>query len=258
MKITVAVAAHKPCETPDDPVYLPVQAGAAGKGPIVGFQRDDEGENISGKNGSYSELTALYWLWKHSDSDALGLVHYRRYFGKKKKGGALSGVWSGADFERELQKAPVLLPKRRRYWVETLYGHYCHTLHPEPLDLTGEILKERFPAYYPEFLCLKKRRSAHMFNMFVAERRVFDGYCAFLFPVLEELEKRVDPAEYRDPFHARFPGRISELLLDVYLQTEKIPYREAPLLYPEGEGRLRKIRAMLAAKFFGKKYGKSF
>ncbi len=257
MKILVAVAAHKAYPMPSDPAYLPVQAGAAGKEGI-GFQRDDEGENISAKNPRYSELTALYWLWKNRDADALGLAHYRRHFGKKKKGDPLAGVWTGADFERELEKAPLILPEKRHYVVETLWRHYCHTLRPLPLELTGGILKEKFPAYAPEFERLKRRRSAHMFNMFVAKREVFDGYCAFLFAVLEELEKRVPEEEYADPFHARFFGRVSELLLDVYVLTEKIPYREAPLLYPEGEGKWKKARAMLAAKFFGKKYGKSF
>ena len=257
MKIRIAVAAHKPYPMPRDPVYLPVQAGAAGR-ESIGFQRDDEGENISGKNPRYSELTVLYWLWKNADGDALGLVHYRRHFGKKKKGDPLAGVWTGADFEKALERAPVILPKKRRYVVETLYGHYCHTLHPGPLDLTGEVLKEKFPRYYPEFCRLKRRRSAHMFNMLAARREVFDGYCAFLFSVLEEVEGRVPESEYADPFHARFPGRVSELLLDVYLLTEKIPYGEAPLLYPEGEGKWKKARAMLRAKFFGQKYGKSF
>ena len=46
-----------------------------------------------------------------------------------------------------------------------------------------------------------------------------------LFDILEELEKRVDVKKY-DTFHARFYGRISELLLDVYLRTNNIKYKE--------------------------------
>ena len=257
MKILLAVAAHKPCPVPEGEIYLPVQAGAAGK-ESIGFQRDDEGENLSRKNPSYSELTVLYWLWKNADADALGLVHYRRLFGKKKKGGVFAGVLTKEEAEKALLKAPLALPKKRRYVIETLYDHYSHTLHGEVLDRAGEVIREICPKYLPEFERLKKRRSAHMFNMMLAKREVLDGYLSFLFPVLFELEKRVDEAEFADPFHARFPGRISELLLDVYIFTEKIPYTELPVLYPGGEGKMKKAAAMLKAKFFGKKYGQSF
>lgn len=251
MKITIAVAAHKKCEVPRGEIYLPVQAGAAGK-ESIGFQRDDEGENISAKNPYYSELTALYWLWKNCPSDYLGLVHYRRYFGTKK------APFSREDFEKELQKKPVLLPKKRNYYIETLYSHYAHTLHGGVLDLAGEIIAEKEPRYLPEFERLKKRRSAHMFNMIVARRDILDGYLSFLFPLLFELEKRVDEKEFSDPFHARFPGRISELLLDVYIRTEKIPYAELPVYFAGGENKCKKAAALLKAKFFGKKYEKSF
>lgn len=41
--------------------------------------RDNEGDNISGKNPDYCELTAQYWAWKNIDCDYYGFFHYRRY-----------------------------------------------------------------------------------------------------------------------------------------------------------------------------------
>ena len=43
--IKVIVATHKLCEMPSDRLYLPVHVGATGK-ESIGYQRDDEGENI--------------------------------------------------------------------------------------------------------------------------------------------------------------------------------------------------------------------
>lgn len=59
--IRIAVAMHKPYRTPDDPAYLPLHVGAALHPDVLpGIQGDDEGDNISRLNASYSELTALY------------------------------------------------------------------------------------------------------------------------------------------------------------------------------------------------------
>lgn len=257
MTVRVVVAAHKPYPMPSDPMYLPLHVGAAGK-ESIGFQRDDEGDNISEKNNTYSELTGLYWAWKNLDADCIGLVHYRRHFRGKGKGkDPMTRVLTERETLALLEQGKAILPKKRNYVISTLYDHYCHTLHPEPLALTGEILREKYPQYYPAFEDLKKRRSAHMFNMMILPRDVLDRYCSFLFPVLSELMERADPAELEDPFHARFPGRVSELLLDVFFLTEGLPYREVPLLYPEGEGLWKKGIAFLQARFGGKKYGKS-
>ena len=71
------------------------------------------------------------------------------------------------------------------------------------------------------------------------------------------MEKRVDSDKY-DDFHARFYGRISELLLDVYLQKNEILFKEIGFIYMERINKVAKVKGFLAAKFGGKKYGKSF
>ena len=83
MKILVAV--HKPYQMPKDQTYLPVMVGAAlQEGYPANYTPDNTGQNMSEMNPFYNELTALYWAkYNLQDEDVIGLMHYRRYFGKK-------------------------------------------------------------------------------------------------------------------------------------------------------------------------------
>lgn len=256
MKVTVVVAAHKPYAMPADPLYLPLHVGAEGKEPF-GFAGDNTGDNISDKNLTFCELTGLYWAWKHLDADYIGLAHYRRHFRGKGRGEPLSRVLTEEEAVRLLAGKDGILPQKRQYYIETLYSHYAHTMHVEPLDMAGEIIREKYPAYAPAFDALKKRTSAHMFNMLILRRDHLNAYCSWLFDILFELERRVDTTAY-DAFHGRFFGRVSELLLDVWLSQQNLDVVEVPVIGMERTNWFKKGGSFLMAKFFGKKYEKSF
>ena len=127
----------------------------------------------------------------------------------------------------------------------------------EPLDMAGEIIKEKYPEFYPEFEKLHTRKSAHMFNMIIARKDILKDYCDWLFDILFELEKHIGKKKY-DAFHSRFYGRISELMLDIYINTKGLKYVEAAVIDIEGVNWAKKGAAFLFAKFVGRKYEKSF
>ena len=256
-KIALCVAAHKNYRMPSDDMYMPIQVGAEGKKDI-GYTRDNTGENISNLNDRLCELTGLYWLWKNYDAEYYGLVHYRRYFSKKKKGNdPFENILTRAELESLLNETDIVLPKKREYFIETLYSHYAHTFYAEHLDVTREILQERCPDYVPAFDVVMKRTHAHIFNMFVMKKELFYSYCEWLYPILFELDKRIDTSEY-DAFHKRYLGRVSERLLDVWLDTNGLKYAEVPVIAMEKIDWGRKITSFLKAKFLKKKYDKSF
>lgn len=259
--IKILVAAHKKCQMPKEDIYLPIHVGAAGKKGL-GYQRDDEGDNISEKNPYYCELTAIYWAWKNLDAEYIGLSHYRRHMTCSKKipkneREKFNILLNQEQAEELLKDVDIVLPKKRRYYIENLYSHYKHTEYIEPLDETEKIIEEKCPKYIREFKRLKRRTSAHMFNIFIMKKELFDEYCKWLFDILFELEKRNDPKQYNS-FHARYLGRISELLLDVWINTNKLDYKEVKVIDIQNVKWIKKGSAFLMAKFIGKKYEGSF
>ena len=239
MDIKIIVATHKKYWMPKDPMYLPVHVGAAGK-ESIGYQRDDEGENISEKNPHYCELTGLYWAWKNVDADYIGLAHYRRHFSngkhfveKKKR------VIDKQGMELKLQNTDILLPKPRNYWIETNYSQYAHAHHAIDLKVTKKILKEKYPKYIKAWNISMKKTTGHRFNMFVMRKDLFDKYCTWLFDILFELEKRLDISTYNQN-DSRVFGFVSERLLDVWIETNKLDFEDTGYVFMESQNWLVK------------------
>ena len=250
--IRIIVATHKPYRMPEDPMYLPLLVGAEVNKPAWDGARDNEGENISAKNPHYCELTGLYWAWKNTDADYTGLAHYRRLFAntkwwRKKE----ERVLSETEITPLLQNADILLPKPRHYWIETNRSQYVHAHHEEDLVLTRQILQERYPDYVTAFDATMEKRSGHRFNMFVMKRDLFDRYCAWLFDILFTLESRLDISSYNQN-DSRVFGFVGERLLDVWLETNHIPYKNISYVFLEKQNWLVKGFRFLKRKLNGK------
>ncbi|MFB9769747.1 DUF4422 domain-containing protein [Lactiplantibacillus modestisalitolerans] len=248
MKVEVYVAAHKPYQMPLDETYQPIFVGAAINGALPhDYQADNEGANISAKNPNFNELTALYWIWKHSDADVKGLVQYRRYLAWNPKA-RLSGLLTAAEITQLLKTKDVIVPKKRHYYIETNYSHYIHAHHQEPLDVLRQVVAETQADYLPAYDKVMHRTSAHMFNMLIMPAKHFDAYAAWLFDCLFEVERRVDISNY-DAREARVFGYLSELLLDVWLMTNHLSCAEVPVMYMEPQQLPAKVYNLLKRKF---------
>lgn len=265
-QICVAIAAHKRYRMPNDHMYLPVHVGKA-LHPTVElgneFVVDNTGDNISELNNYYSELTAMYWLWKNIKSKYQGLVHYRRYFETKKISDRLfridryGKILDHEEAIESLTECDIILPKHRNYLIETIYSHYAHTFDSNQLDEMRKILLYQQPDYIPAFDTVMQGTTAHMFNMMIMSRDKFDEYCTWLFPLLFDLQKKINPERY-NAFNARYLGRVSEMMLDVWLLTVGYSYREYPVISPEPVNWMKKGSAFIAAKFGYNTYTKSF
>lgn len=249
--IKIAVVTHKEYEMPKEPMYVPVMAGSVlcAEVPYI-YTRDDTGDNISDRNGTFSELTALYWLWKHHaeeypEADYLGLCHYRRLFATKD--GRQLRLLNEADAEKLTNAGLVVLPKARNYLIETNYSHYSHAHHAADLDLTREIVAERQRTYLDAYDERMNMKTGHRFNMFIMSSTELDDYCSWLFDILFELERRLDISYYKGRDRRVF-GLVSERLLDVWIDMKRLRSCDIDYIFEGNEHLINKATAMTYRK----------
>ena len=253
MKIKMVVAVHKPYEVPDNNIYMPIQVGAEGKS-TIGFQGDNTGENISFKNPYYCELTGIYWAWKNLEAEVIGLVHYRRYFGKKTTDDYLRDLITPEEIEGCLSLYDIIVPQKNHYYIDTIESHLHHHLKLfTKVDYLGFLrlaVKETWPEYGDSLEKCLKKRSGHMCNMFVMRRENFCAYCEWLFLILEWMEKKHSQYTAEEPMQ-RIYGFLGEILLDVWIDRNKIRYVEYPIISLEERSKFRKGIDFCKRKFLG-------
>lgn len=239
MDIKILVATHKKYDMPSESIYLPIHVGREGKQEL-GYQGDNQGDNISLKNSNYCELTGLYWAWKNLNCEIIGLSHYRRYFTNKNKlqifmnkENKMDLILNEDEIKAILNKVDIIVPKKRNYYIETIYSHYKNAHHIKDLDETRNIIEELCPEYLESFDSVMEGKTLHLYNMFVMKKELFDEYCEWMFSILFELEKRVDISEY-DAYQSRIFGFISERLFNVWILKNEISKKNINVVNIEG------------------------
>lgn len=217
--IKIIVACHKSdSHIRNNDTYLPIQVGKDLHPEIdLGFLPDNTGINISKKNSSYCELTALYWAWKNlKNIDIIGLAHYRRYLDI-----------TTSEMNSFFKKPGIILPFAYHGRCDNYSNLALLLTHEEATIAIDTLLqvcpdgKEALEKYF------YKSNKYSVFNMFIADWNTFDAYANFLFPYLEKLEKRLREHSYSRL--QRNIGYIAEALLGFWIlytdqRVKYVPY----------------------------------
>ncbi len=264
----VIVCCHKRDVMAKQAPYLPLYVGKALSDAELGIQADNEGVNISAKNRNYCELTGMYWAWKNlKNVDVVGLCHYRRYFDFHNQ---CDSVMPETPFKTEdFEKIDLSIPQsvinnlhdgeayvaKPRFYRESLYINYCiahisddmRTLEEYIMTTQTEDIKWAWYEY------MHRNCQLRHYNMFIMTWHDFDEYCSWLFPLLAELEKRIDISHY-SPIQGRIWGYMAERLMNVWLLAKKFNLHEQPVIwfndYPGNASRshLKYYRNLLRSK----------
>lgn len=190
---------------------------------------DDTGDNISLKNQTHCELTALYWAWKNYDAlgnpEYIGLVHYRRlldfldkYPSKEFAQCINMKDWGLENIRKVVDPIDVVLPKPFDFKKEgkTICEQYADSHNIEDLNTVISIMQEKYPDTNMEVIdeYLNDYKSA-MCNMFVMKRELFFEYCSWLFNILESAENRIQISE--DTYQKRVFGFLAERMFNMFI-----------------------------------------
>ena len=233
---------------------LAVQESKDGQMNQSGFQwlmnnmvGDDSGKNISSLNREFCENTALYWAWKNAlseDITHIGFMQYRRHF-------IFNDLFdkSISDLEKEaygcihfrdlldnhnqkidltessikdlLDDYDVVLPmpgNLEAIGMKSLWDDYVSRISGSHIDDLIELLN--VVSEYNSDLGFKLERYLDgkiklMYQMIILSKIEYQKYCEFLFPLLFEVNKRLDVSMY-SMNGKRTIGYLSEFLYGLY------------------------------------------
>lgn len=235
----IIIVTHKDYEMPVDEMYLPVCVGVGIPELKDKFQPDNVGENISDKNSTYCELTAIYWAWKNlnlSNLDYVGVAHYRRHFSMKKNAKNVNDAIQHEELNkimRELGDKAIIATQKKKY-LTSIREHYEKSLkgyeeiHKKDIRRLKEAIHTISPDYDDAANKVLNGHEAHMLNMFIMSSKNFDSYCGWLFSIVDRVVALSDDREDQ----RRFAGALSEFCLDIW-GANRITIKELPLLETE-------------------------
>ena len=194
----------------------PIQAGASLCKERVADILDCDGENISAKNVNYSELTALYWIWKNilvqnspnDKNEFYGLSHYRRL------------LELSEDDRMKLvdNEVDVVLPYPMPY-EPNIEMHHKRYLADSDWDALVTALTELQPEYADYLSQVLQQQYLYNYNIILAKKKVLTDYCEWLFPILERVENLSIPkgCDRQD----RYIGYMGETLTTLYFMMNR-------------------------------------
>lgn len=174
-------------------------------------------DDIGNFSAKYSELTALYWIWKNEkipeyilvvdanhliafDAEDLPDNYGNIYFDRLNEDVLNKLGYANLSEKSKLFESNVLLStpwnlnntniSDVREFFEKTYG-----LEVEDIDIVIDSIKSICPKYLPSAIQYFNGSSINYYNIFLMKKEIFVEYCQFLFNILPELDKKLNYSE---------------------------------------------------------------
>ena len=164
-----------------------------------------------GRRRQYCELTALYWIWKNTKEDVVGLSHYRRHF-------ILPDNWQDIMYTNDID---VILPVPT-FVYPNIRENYKERHDPSDWEYMMYYLEQNYPNDFNEAEKVFSKNLYFPCNMFIVRRKILDDLCSWMFPIIDAVVKHGGVKE--DTYLNRYQGFISERLITLYFLRKSINY----------------------------------
>lgn len=225
--VAVYVVTHKNYNVHSDSLYKPLCVGGYWKD---GYLSELSGENIAYLNAKINECTALYWIWKNTDTKYVGLNHYRRFFYNNE----IKSIDNYLDMEHAceiLEEYDIILPKTFPPGKATVFDQINTSIDQELCAKGHSLIRRKLgknqPDYIHAFDSVMKGHKVFLCNMFVTRREILNQYCQWLFSFLIEAAEELDVEGY-DSYSQRVIGFFAERMWTVWLRKNKLRIKELP------------------------------
>ena len=218
--------------------YKIIHAGHAQAVETFGDVTDDIGDNISRLNLYVNEITALYWLWKHTSHAIIGFVHYRRFFTTSSDASfAVEKILSGDEAREILRDYDIIVNDCQfgyvplRDWKAMLS---TRALADYVIATVRKFIAERQSDYLAAYDRINDGFGTFCYEIFITRRKIFDAWCKWLFSFLidatEEILATTDIASSDDPRTYRAVSFLAEHLLGVWLIKNRCRIKTLPIM----------------------------
>lgn len=233
--------------------------------------RSDRTDGIQiARKTNYCELRAQYWVWKNeafSETDYVGFFHYRRYLDLEKNtitelpAAARPTPYriarrpSGRLYQRDIYPLIADFDVIAPTWEYTgisVWERYGKSSRQRGKDLKTayRVIAERHPVFLSAADAYLDGLGEYYGNIYIMKWGRFQEYCAWLFDILEEFDRRAPDAP---PFA---DGLLGERLFGIYMtwlaERENLRCGELPRvhysIYDDADhhiGRERLVNAVL-------------
>lgn len=192
----------------EEPWIKKIQVGAVLTEQRIADITDESCYDFSRRNALYGELSATYYVWKYGNYDVTGIFHYRRTLGVTKE---QLNLLSDKEIDVILPLPFVCYPDAS--------GQYGRYLLEADVEVMLDVIKENNPGGFEMCKNLLETPYLYNYNMLIARKEVFDDYCGWIFPILEETTHRCEMKKRNRS--ARYIGRIGEILTSLYFMRNE-------------------------------------